>query len=56
MEQLTITLDGLQEETLRGYLGELVDETTEVNGRVIPAQDLPVLASIYVQLIPKEWN
>jgi hypothetical protein len=56
MSDITITLDGLQQDILRGYLGELVDETTEVNGQVIPAQDLPVLASIYVQLAPKEWN
>jgi hypothetical protein len=41
---MTITLDGLQEDTLRGYLGELLDNPDTLE------RDLPVLESIYSQL------
>jgi hypothetical protein len=44
MSDITITLDGLQQNTLLGYLGELLDNPDTLE------RDLPVLYSIYSQL------
>jgi hypothetical protein len=42
---MRIHLDPLQEETLRGYLGELLASPDT------PEQDLPILESIYIQTL-----
>ena len=46
MDYIRIHLDPLQEDTLRGYLGELLANPDT------PEQDLPVLESIYIQTLP----
>ncbi len=43
---IRIHLDPLQEETLRGYLGELLADPDT------PNQDISVLESIYIQTLP----
>jgi hypothetical protein len=43
-------LTPVQEDTLRGYLGRLLDEKTQLDGQSIPDRDSLILETIYVGL------
>lgn len=46
----TMELSPVQEDTLRGYLGRLLDEKTKLDGQPIPDRDSLILETIYVGL------